>query len=192
MLFDDVSRDRKTETGAAGLPPDAGPVDRVLVPANPYSRAQNGPLTPNGEQIVGAGARTTICEAGGVPKVIEVANTPGGGITSLVALPDDLVGERLAETGAAGLREGHFTLRARQDETQDVLGAVRREVPVRRAGAQPSAACALASWVPALRSNAPRCGASGTRAPYSNLHAAVSTTRSMNARTLAERWRALG
>jgi nitrogen fixation/metabolism regulation signal transduction histidine kinase len=28
----------------------------------------------------------------------------------------------------AGLREGHFTLRARQDETQDVLGAVRREV----------------------------------------------------------------
>jgi two-component system nitrogen regulation sensor histidine kinase NtrY len=28
----------------------------------------------------------------------------------------------------AGLREGHFTLRAREDETQDVLGAVRREV----------------------------------------------------------------
>ena len=28
----------------------------------------------------------------------------------------------------AGLREGHFTLRAREDETEDVLGAVRREV----------------------------------------------------------------
>ncbi len=28
----------------------------------------------------------------------------------------------------AGLREGHFTLRAREDETPDVLGAVRREV----------------------------------------------------------------
>ena len=28
----------------------------------------------------------------------------------------------------AGLREGHFTLRAREEETDDVLGAVRREV----------------------------------------------------------------
>src|ERR1051326_4553348 len=28
----------------------------------------------------------------------------------------------------AGLREGHFTLRAREDESDDVLGAVRREV----------------------------------------------------------------
>ena len=28
----------------------------------------------------------------------------------------------------AGLREGHFTLRAREDESEDVLGAVRREV----------------------------------------------------------------
>ncbi|MHC2624631.1 hypothetical protein ACVIW2_006663 [Bradyrhizobium huanghuaihaiense] len=46
-------------------------------------------------------------------------------------------------------------------------------------------------WVPALRSNATRCSASGTRI-YPNRHSAVSTTRSMNARTLAESRREVG
>jgi parallel beta helix pectate lyase-like protein len=62
---------------------DAGAGDRVIVPANTYSLAQNGPLTPNGEQIVGAGARTTIFDAGGIPKVVEVANTAGGEISGV-------------------------------------------------------------------------------------------------------------
>ncbi|HEX5620525.1 MAG TPA: choice-of-anchor Q domain-containing protein [Solirubrobacteraceae bacterium] len=51
---------------------DAGPGDRVIVPANTYSLAQGGPMSPNGEQIVGAGARTTILDAGGTGKAVEM------------------------------------------------------------------------------------------------------------------------
>jgi hypothetical protein len=53
---------------------DAGLNDRVIVPANTYNLGPsgNGPLTPNGEQIVGAGARTTIVDAGGTGKAVEM------------------------------------------------------------------------------------------------------------------------
>jgi hypothetical protein len=62
---------------------DAGPGDRVIVPANTYSLAQNGPLNPVNDTIVGAGARTTIIDAGGVGKVIEAlqGNTSVSGVT---------------------------------------------------------------------------------------------------------------
>src|SRR5205814_9439547 len=66
--------------------------------------------------------------------------------------------------------------------------AVRREVPLRRAGADPAAACDVAFWVPALRRCAPRPG----HKIYPNFHSAVSTTRSTKARTLAESRREVG
>jgi hypothetical protein len=86
---------------------DAGPGDRVIVPANTYSLAQNGPLNPVNDTIVGAGARTTIIDAGGVPKVIEVANTPGG-VVSGVTLRNGGGQSQLSGAGGAVLVASSF------------------------------------------------------------------------------------
>jgi hypothetical protein len=60
---------------------DAGTGDRVIVRAGTYTLTQ-GPLTPNGESIVGAGARTTIIDAGGVGKALEVVS-PGSQVSGV-------------------------------------------------------------------------------------------------------------
>src|SRR3954468_15888566 len=62
---------------------DAGPADRVIVPANTYNLTQ-GPLLPAGDNIVGAGARTTIIDAGGTAKVLYV--TAGSNQVSRVTM----------------------------------------------------------------------------------------------------------
>jgi hypothetical protein len=62
---------------------DALPADRVIVPAGTYSLAQNGPLVPQGDTIVGAGARTTIIDAGGVGKAIEISSTSGNQVSGV-------------------------------------------------------------------------------------------------------------
>jgi hypothetical protein len=85
---DPVSPDLACTTNADGCTlrdalDDAGPGDRVIVPADTYSLAQGGPLTPNGEQIIGAGARTTILDAGGTGKAVEVANVQGGAVSGV-------------------------------------------------------------------------------------------------------------
>jgi Prealbumin-like fold domain len=50
---------------------DAGPADMVSVPGGAYQLTQ-GPLRPSGESIVGAGARSTIINGGGVGGVFVV------------------------------------------------------------------------------------------------------------------------
>jgi hypothetical protein len=61
---------------------DAGPADRVIVPADRYNLTQ-GPLGPNGENIIGAGARTTVIDGGGTGNVFLIANTTGTQISGL-------------------------------------------------------------------------------------------------------------
>jgi hypothetical protein len=59
---------------------DAGPGDRVIVPAGTYNLVV-GPLDPFNDTIVGQGARSTIIDAGGVNKALEAiagANTVSG------------------------------------------------------------------------------------------------------------------
>jgi hypothetical protein len=87
---------------------DAGPGDRVIVPANTYSLAQNGPLTPNGEQIIGTGARTTILDAGGVGKAVEVVNVAGG-VVSGVTLRNGGGQSQTDGAGGAVLVESSFS-----------------------------------------------------------------------------------
>jgi hypothetical protein len=61
---------------------DAGPGDRVIVPAGTYQLVI-GPLNPVSDVIVGAGARTTIIDGGGTGKVVEAfaGQTTVSGVT---------------------------------------------------------------------------------------------------------------
>jgi hypothetical protein len=87
---DPVSPDNACTTNSGGCTlhdavDDAGPTDVVHVPANTYSLANGGPLQLGGESIVGAGARTTIIDGGGVGNVV-VANSTTGNQVSGVTL----------------------------------------------------------------------------------------------------------
>jgi hypothetical protein len=85
---DPVSPDNACTTNPGGCTlhdavDDAGPTDVVHVPANTYSLANGGPLQLGGESIVGAGARTTIIDGGGVGNVVVANNTLGNQVSGV-------------------------------------------------------------------------------------------------------------
>jgi hypothetical protein len=85
---DPVSPDNACTTNPGGCTlhdavDDAGPTDVVHVPANTYSLANGGPLQLGGESVVGAGARTTIIDGGGVGNVVVANNTTGNQVSAV-------------------------------------------------------------------------------------------------------------
>ena len=134
---------------------DAGPADRVIVQADTYNLTQ-GPLLPAGDNIVGAGPRATVIDAGGTAKVLYItAGTNsvsgvtlrnGGGVaiqapasggavlvTSSVA-PTSLTMTNVAVTGSHSAGDGGGIASVGLDAHADRLNGVGQLGRLERAG----------------------------------------------------------
>jgi hypothetical protein len=86
-----------------------GPTDPVIVPAGTYNLTQ-GPLQLVGRTIAGAGARTTIIDAGGTAKVFDVTDgsNSASGVTLRNGGGSTPVNQGPNTGGAVLLRQGSF------------------------------------------------------------------------------------